>query len=231
MRHISLVLLLFACASCGRNNRHHPMHGHYPIRPGVLITLDAGHGGDDPGALSQDKKYEEKELALTTTLLVRNHLRTMGYQVQLTRDSDTFITLDDRSALANATGSTLFVSIHYNASTNRAAEGVEVYTWLAPEKGQREVQSKELAEAIHGRVLRYTQAPDRGIKQANYSVLRKTEMPAALIEGGFVTNNTELERLKDPKYLNCIAWGIAQGIDDYYTNHVPVAQQDRAAAS
>lgn len=219
MRHLISLLLALALISCGTKNRHHPCHtASYPMHRGVLITLDAGHGGSDPGALSQDKKTEEKELALATTYLVRNHLRTLGYEVQLTRDTDLFVSLDDRSALANNTGSTLFISIHYNASTNRSAEGVEVYTWRTEEEGPREEESKKLAGAIHKRVIRYTGAPDRGVKKANYSVLRKTEMPAVLIEGGFVTNETELERLKDPKYLNSIAWGIAQGTNDYLQN-------------
>ena len=209
-------LLILLCLSCSKSGHYRPTHScAYPAHRGVLITLDAGHGGHDPGAISQDKKYEEKSLALATTFMVRNHLREMGYEVQLTRDTDTFIELSDRAALANATGSTLFVSIHYNASTNRSAEGVEVYRWRAPEDGPRDIQSQALAQAIHDRVIRYSKAPSRGVKQANYAVLRKTEMPAALVEGGFVTNDTELERLKDPKYLNCIAFGIAQGIDDH----------------
>ena len=219
MRKLALFLILILCLSCGRSSHRYPCRSAaYPLRKGVLITLDAGHGGHDPGAISQDKQYEEKSLALATTFMVRNHLRQMGYEVQLTRDTDTFIELSDRSALANATDSTLFVSIHYNASTNRTAEGVEVYRWRAPDDGPRETQSQALAQAIHDRVIRYTKAPSRGVKQANYSVLRKTEMPAALVEGGFVTNEAELERLKDPKYLNCIAFGIAQGINDFYNS-------------
>ncbi len=222
MRKIIPCLLLLLSLSCGKNSHHHPTYSSpHPIRQGILITLDAGHGGHDPGAISQDKKYEEKSLALATTFMVRNHLRAMGYEVQLTRDTDTFVELSDRASLANNTHSSLFVSIHYNASTNRSAEGVEVYRWRAPEDGPRDIQSQALAQAIHDRVIRYTEAPSRGVKQANYAVLRKTEMPAALVEGGFVTNCTELDRLKDAKYLNCIAFGIAQGIDDYYNNSGP----------
>lgn len=215
MHKLIPLFLILLCFSCGRNSHHQPISSTHSTQRGILITLDAGHGGHDPGAISQDKKYEEKGLALATTFMVRNHLRQMGYEVQLTRDTDTFIELSDRASLANNTQSSLFVSIHYNASTNRSAEGVEVYRWRAPKDGSREVESKKLAQAIHDRIIRYTEAPSRGVKQANYAVLRKTEMPAALVEGGFVTNSTELERLKDPKYLNCIAFGIAQGIDDY----------------
>ncbi len=213
MRYTGLILLTLL-VSCGRLAYDSSIHTRSMGRP-LHITLDAGHGGHDPGALSKDKKTEEKNLALATTLMTKSHLERLGYRVTLTRSSDLFLPLDERADLANEIASDLFVSIHYNASTNKQAEGVEVYRYRAATDTTREEVSDELATAVLTRVLRYTNAPSRGVKQANYSVLRRTNMPAILVEGGFVTNEAELTRLQNSHYLNSIAWGIAQGIHDH----------------
>ncbi|MGE3954726.1 MAG: N-acetylmuramoyl-L-alanine amidase [Parachlamydiales bacterium] len=218
MKRLLLLLLLVGCsrAPTPTPTYQRPVCTFRHVdRHNVIITLDAGHGGKDPGALSANKQYQEKNLALATTLMVRDHLKAMGYQIHLTRTNDTFVPLTDRSKLANENKSDLFVSIHYNHSDSPTARGVEVFTFKTDVTGNRETEAKKLASTVLSQVIECTSAPSRGVKEANFSVLRRTQMPAILVEGGFLSNEIELRYLQDPRYLNSVAWGIANGIDKY----------------
>ena len=218
MRKLALLTLLLLTA-CNRSQE--PMRPicvakrFDPAKHNITITLDAGHGGHDPGARSPWGDYEEKNLALATALMTRTHLQNLGYRVIMTRSNDTFLKLPDRAKVANDAKTTLFVSIHYNAATNKDAHGVEVFSYRNPKPQERETDSQKLAADVLRKVLANTHAAERGTKKANFAVLRRTEMPAILVEGGFVTNLQEMERLKDPNYLNSIAKGIAEGVNAY----------------
>lgn len=191
------------------------------IKPPLLvqnffILLDPGHGGHDAGTQSISKpRYQEKSLNLVTAQFVKTYLKQLGYQVLMTREDDTFVSLDKRAQMANERKPTLFVSIHYNSAPSAQAQGVEVFFYQSKEKKERTIQSKHLAQAILKHVVAQTEAKSRGAKQANYAVIRETHMPAVLIEGGFVTNEAELKNLKDPLYLKRLAWGIVCGIEEY----------------
>ncbi len=180
------------------------------------ITIDAGHGGQDLGAKGRNPYCEEKRLALQTARLVKKYLAQLGYHVLLTRQSDTFIPLPKRVELANKGGTDLFVSIHYNSSRTPSAQGVEVFFCDSSENVRRANSSRRLANSILTRVIRRTQALSRGVKRGNLYVIRETEMPAVLVEGGFISNPQERAFLKDPLYLEKIARGIADGIDYYF---------------
>ncbi len=184
----------------------------FPISENPLVILDAGHGGPDEGTKVQT--VLEKRIALSTTLMTKQYLEEMGYQVKLTRAKDAFISLPKRVSIANTAGASLFVSIHYNASKNKTAKGVEVFYPGAKELWRTHA-SKRLAHCVLAGLLRQTDASSRGIKEGNFHVIRETQMPAVLIEGGFVTNFEERELLKDRDYLGKIAKGIARGIDKY----------------
>ena len=187
-----------------------------PSTDKVTIVLDAGHGGEDFGTHSAGKpQYQEKYLNLSTTLLVRNYLQQFGYQVLLTRNIDTFVSLEDRSLFANKQNPRLFVSIHYNSAPSTDAEGVEVFYYKDDSNANRVAKSKVLAQCIHNKVISNTKAKSRGVKHGNYSVIRETTMPAVLIEGGFLTNADEVLKIKDAAYMKSLALGIAQGIKDY----------------
>ena len=187
-----------------------------PKRDEVII-LDAGHGGRDPGSISHREDYEEKSLTLSTVFLIQDHLKKLGYKTVLTRNHDTYVPLHTRAEIANDLKANLFVSIHYNYSTSRDAEGVEVYVYKEEKKPNdiRIVQSKRFAQTMLCSVIERTGAKSRGVKQANFAVIRETKMPAILIEAGFLSNPSERERLHDPKYLRQLSWGIAKGIDKY----------------
>jgi N-acetylmuramoyl-L-alanine amidase len=219
-RALLLLLVLTSCTQQGAPPatvgvpRSEIPHGHPKKRiPGVLICIDPGHGGKDPGTQSTKHDTQEKRLALATALLVQNHLRVLGYETCMTRDKDVFISLNDRADLANKRKATHFVSIHYNAAPSKEAMGLEVFSFRS--KGDRETESKKLASSVLDKMLHYTSAPSRGVKEANFAVLRRTEMPAILVEGGFLSNDDELKKLRDPKYGNALAWGIAQGIHSH----------------
>ncbi len=218
-RAITLVLcfIFFAAAHAA---------GRYPVddayRPGKfgdhysemkpVVILDAGHGGTDEGA--KVRSFLEKKLTLLTTLLTKKHLEELGYRVILTRSRDTYVSLPKRVSIANKAKASLFVSIHYNASKSLEAQGIEVFYYNSDEMW-RSRASQRLADCVLGRVLDQTDGLSRGVKRGNFHVIRETEMPAVLVEGGFITNQQERGKLKDKHYLDRIAVGIAQGVDRY----------------
>jgi N-acetylmuramoyl-L-alanine amidase len=181
-----------------------------------LIVIDAGHGGDDFGTRSASKpKYHEKSLNLTTAITLNDFMRKLGYETVLTRSKDEFIALQKRADFANDREADLFVSVHYNSAPAKQAEGIEIFYYKSDENKARTSESKKLANAILDKVIKTTGAKSRGVKQENFAVIRETKMPAVLIEGGFLTNVDEMEKIKDPAYVKSLAWGIAQGIQAY----------------
>lgn len=218
-----LPLILGGCATRSIPREVSVMAAHegrgVPLKRREKIVIDAGHGGRDSGAASRKEDYEEKSLALSTAFLVQEQLKRMGYQTLLTRNHDTYIPLDARAEMANTSHADLFVSVHYNFSTSNEASGIEVF-YYKEEKNPthpRIVASKKLAQIVLGSVIDRTGSVSRGVKQANFAVVRETLMPAVLIEAGFLSNRRERERLRDPIYLNALAKGIAEGVDAYLT--------------
>jgi N-acetylmuramoyl-L-alanine amidase len=185
------------------------------------IVIDAGHGGKDLGALSKTTPpAQEKNLNLTTALMLNSFLQKMGYQTILTRGDDFFVPLDLRSNIANSNHAALFVSVHYNSAPSLNAEGVEVFYFDSQENKKRTEESKILANKVLDRVVESTECKSRGVKHGNFAVIRETTMPAVLIEGGFVTNQNEMSKLKSPGYLKTLAGGIALGINDFLKSKI-----------
>lgn len=180
------------------------------------IVLDPGHGGHDLGTHSYSpSKYQEKHLALSTTRQVKNNLEKMGYNVYMTRTRDVFVPLEQRAEFANSRQPEVFVSIHFNSAPSKEAEGIEIFYYRSDNDKKRVVESKNLGSAILKEMLRSTFAKSRGVKPGNLSVIRNTTMPAVLVEGGFLTNDGELQRIKDPHYMEKLAQSIANGIHAY----------------
>ena len=149
-------------------------------------------------------------LTLIALYEVYHALEAAGYNVVMTRTGETAGDLYQRSALANAVGADLFVSIHINASgTVPTFQGL--YTYYHPSS----TRSKNFAQAVQTAVCAATGAIDRGIASADFVVLRETNMAAVLVECGFMSNVEELERLKSDAYQQKLAEGITQGITDY----------------
>lgn len=179
--------------------------------PGVpVIILDPGHGGEDEGCTGGD--IEEKDINLAIASLVRVRLESLGYRVIMTRDTNIYLSKEDRVILANQSGADLFVSIHQNSSEDPAISGLEV--WY-DEDGIRD--SRRLAQLIRQQTLAQTGAGERELRgDAGFHVTGQTTMPACLVETGFLTNDAERNALTSAEYQERLADGITQGIDLYF---------------
>jgi N-acetylmuramoyl-L-alanine amidase len=167
------------------------------------VVIDAGHGGHDRGGIP-GQKVVEKDVALATAKRVESALKAAGIRTIMTRSSDRFVTLGGRVAIANAHRDALFLSIHYNSSTNGDAKGIETYYGGAA--------SKAVAERIHRAVVSGTGAADRRLRKGRYYVLRRTRIPAVLVECGFLTNGADAGRAKSASYQRKIAEQIAAAL-------------------
>lgn len=183
----------------------------------VTIVLDAGHGGKDSGAVAEDKTTE-KSLTLRLAPRVESLLRQRGYNVIMTRTTDEFIALSERAAIANRNNADIFVSIHFNSAGSSSAYGIEVL-YASENDVDRKINAGDqtrLAREVLNGVLKETGANSRGIKnRPELAVLRRTNMTACLIEGGFMSNPDELEKIKSDSYLDKLAIGIVNGIESY----------------
>lgn len=179
---------------------------------GPLIVLDAGHGGKDEGATV--RALQEKKLTLLTIMYTKRHLESLGYRVLLTRAKDIYVPLSKRVMLANNMKCKLFVSVHFNSAPNHMAKGLEAY--YAGDTTDRGLASRKLANYMLHYVMGETKTLSRGVKPGKHLyVVRETKMPAVLFEAGFMTNPDEWSKIKDKDYLNKIAKGICQGVDNY----------------
>lgn len=171
----------------------------------MRIVIDPGHGGSDPGAVGPNG-LKEAHVNLAVALKVAEKLRKAGVEVKLTRTSDVFIDLQPRCDIANSFGADYFVSIHCNSAGTPEAKGTETYCYKFG--GQGEV----LAKAIQAELIATTGRANRGVKTANYYVLRRTKMPAVLTELAFISNPEEERLLGSPDYQEKCATAIARGI-------------------
>ncbi|ALS27829.1 cell wall hydrolase/autolysin [Paenibacillus sp. 32O-W] len=170
------------------------------------VVIDAGHGGHDPGAKSV-LGYNEKELNLKIALKLYELLKKEpAIEPYLTRKDDTFVALDDRAKFANDLKADIFISIHGNSFTP-SATGTETY--------YNRSDSKQLAEILHQHVLKATGFKDRGVKTAGYVVIKKTTMPAVLVETGFLSNKDDAAALQKEETQNRIAQELVAGIKKY----------------
>lgn len=183
-----------------------------PKKSQPVIILDPGHGGTDEGA--KIRTLLEKKLTLRASYLIKSQLELLGYQVILTRSRDIYTSLPRRVDIANGRKPSLFVSIHFNSSKSPIAKGIEVFYYQSKQQ-ERAVSSKKLASSILKSIVAHTEALSRGVKQGNFHVIRETNMPAVLVEGGFLTNIEERSLLATATYLEKIAKGVAKGIDKY----------------
>lgn len=174
----------------------------------VDIVIDAGHGGKDPGANRDDAI--EKEITLEVAKITKTLLEESDYKVGMTRESDDYIELGNRSKIANERNAKVFVSIHCNSSEDDEGEGIETY--YTEQKG---LEDEVLAEMIQESLIKQTDANDRGIKRANYTVIVRSSMPAVLVEVGFLTDREENELLQNEEYQRKLAKGISEGIKKY----------------
>jgi len=167
------------------------------------IVLDAGHGGHDPGAANGSRLEKNDNLRMAQA--VQQRLQNAGQRVIMTRNSDVFIPLTERAAISNRNNADMFVSFHRNAFTNPTANGYETFVVTNPS-----ATTLRMAQAVHNAIVSVSGWTDRGVKQANFAVLRATNAPAMLLEYGFITNTRD-NQLFDSNF-NAIADATTRGI-------------------
>ncbi len=179
-----------------------------------IVVLDAGHGGSDPGAIGtfDGDKYQEKAVNLAVAKKVKALLEKEGIHVEMTRTSDSYLTLSERSDFANKLGAAIFVSIHSNANESADINGLEVFYSKSNNSDRYALTSKKLAGDIYKNLITATKASQRGVKTEEWYVTRTSEMPAVLIELGFITNNEEAIKLYTPSYQDSLAEAISDAI-------------------
>jgi N-acetylmuramoyl-L-alanine amidase len=195
------------------------------------VVLDAGHGGFDKGARSGFGS--EKEYALDVVRQLRPMLQAKGFKVVLTRENDVFLPLQLRAHIANQTRDSIFVSVHFNATSNREATGFEIFSLTprgAPSTADDalalsfvnmqagsavDAQSFELSVAVYHSMLGHLTEFDRGIKRARFAVLRLSTIPAILVEGGFLSETNDSKSVANPAWRTKLAEAISIGIENY----------------
>src|ERR1700682_2712614 len=167
------------------------------------VVVDAGHGGKDNGAY---RRYggAEKIATLDVAKRLDRKLRESQLKTVLTRSSDVFIPLDERVAVENSQKNSIFVSIHFNDSRRRGVHGFETY-YHAP-------YANELASRIQAKLMTIPHSMNRGVKTANFRVLRLATYPAVLVECGFLSNRLEGGEARDSEYRELLADRIAEAI-------------------
>ena len=169
----------------------------------TTVVIDAGHGGYDHGGIP-GQRIPEKEMTLDVAQRLKGLLAASGYRVVMTRDSDVFVPLPTRVAIANSYQNGIFVCIHFNSAKRIGADGIETYFYSR--------DSLSLASAVHYFVAGGAPSPNRGVRRRGFYVLRKTKIPAVLVECGFLTNPNEGQYAQSPSYRQKLAEEIAAGV-------------------
>lgn len=167
------------------------------------IVIDAGHGGFDRGGVP-GQRVPEKTMALDVAQRLEKRLRQAGYRVVMTRDSDVFVPLGERVRIANRYDDALLVCVHFNSAQREGANGIETYYY-----GN---SSASYAASIHRHLVSGTTTENRGIRQRGYYVLRRSSIPAVLVECGFLTNGAEARLVLESSYRQRLADRIADGV-------------------
>jgi len=218
-----------------------------------VIVIDAGHGGKDPGAVGY-RNYREKIVVFKISKKLEKILKSRGYKVYMTRDSDKYLKLSQRTAFANKKKADVFISIHANAVDKKnahKAHGIECY-FLSPSRSKRaeRVAAKEnsadlsemnkygkdtflkflnshkivasnklaidLQRGMLGELNKNYKVKDGGVREGPFWVLVGAQMPAVLVEVGFISHPQEAKRLVNSTYRKKIALGLANGIERYF---------------
>lgn len=224
----------------------------------LVIAIDPGHGGQDPGAIGPSGRYEKHVVLAISKELARQINATPGMRAYLIRDTDVYVERPQRARKARAAKADMFVSIHADAAENRSAWGSSVYVlstrgassqharWLANKENASDLVGGvrltkdtlsnvllDLAQSGHmkasqdaaGYVLdglkRLGKTHKPQIEFANFEVLRNSDMPAMLVETGFISNAEEEKRLFDPNHQRKVAAAVLDGIQSYFTRQPP----------
>jgi N-acetylmuramoyl-L-alanine amidase len=193
-----------------------------------LVIIDPGHGGRDEG--TKWRGVSERELTLDVALRVEGLLKIAGFRTELTRRDDSYVSLEERTRVANRERDAVFVSLHFNSENTGTSSGIDTYyarqkqapgndwAWVGlfnkPDPLPPD-SSETLAACIQSAVTSRTEARSRGIHPSNYYVVHHTRCPSVLIEGGFISNAFESQLLATEPYRDLLAQGIVEGLLRY----------------
>jgi N-acetylmuramoyl-L-alanine amidase len=224
--HLRLLVVAGACvllSSCGTGPEIRVKN---TTRSFTTVVVDAGHGGKDNGAFRRFGGAE-KNATLDVATRLAAKLRESQFRVVMTRSGDVFIPLDERAAISNRQSNAVFVSVHFNDSGRRGIRGFETY-YHSP-------VARNLAYRIQEHLMTLPGAVNRGVKTANFRVLRKAAYPAVLVECGFLSNRNEGAGARSASRRDDLADKIAEAIvDERYgkgTYRAPATTSDSAATS
>lgn len=182
----------------------------------ILIVIDPGHGGSDPGTISTINKAKESEIVLDISLKFNKLLTEAGFRTYMTRvdnlNSSLKLSLQERTDIANMLDADLFVSVHANSFTGNSISGIETF-YFADDR-----QGKTLAQFLQSELIDELKMIDRGAKSANYYVLKHTNMPSALVETGFLSNPSDAAKLVTEQYQDQVAKALFKGLVEYLEN-------------
>lgn len=182
--------------------------------PSKIVCLDAGHGGHDPGAVNMRLGLTEADLALKVVRKIKPILEANGVKVILTRTDNTALAkltsedLNKRARISNQANANAFVSVHLNSAATTEAKGMEVFSYSG-------ANTPQLAKAVHAEMQKNKTlyVKDRGLKTADFAVLRETYCIACLVEMAFISNDEDAKRVRDN--IDAYAKAIARGILNY----------------
>lgn len=183
-----------------------------PLKDRIII-IDPGHGGKDPGTVVGT--IAEKNIALKVSTLVTQKLEAAGAKVLMTRTGDTYPTREGRVDFTHANYGEIFVSIHVNYAANTSAQGTE--TFFAKTPGDMHQEDIDLATFINNQIVKNVNMNDRKVKKENFIVIANTNIPAILVELGFLSNSEDRAKLTDDQYIELFAESIYKGILEYYS--------------
>ena len=177
----------------------------------IVVVIDAGHGGEDPGAIGQSGVLEKDITLAIARRIALEAVRYPGLHVVFTRTDDRFLELTERIARTREVHAAVYVSLHANAAADSTARGVETYV----AQGARDDEGSErLASALQDGVVAATRSKDRGVRTASLYIAKAT-MPASLVELGFVTEKADARMLQDPAVQARIAAAVLHAISDF----------------
>jgi len=224
------------------------------------VIIDPGHGGADPGAIGVGG-LREKDVTLRLSKLLIAKLREMGFDVVSTRETDRTVSLEERTAIAEASNGDVFISLHGNAAPRRTVQGIETYypdanherhslrvamrengvtrdqlddlqrTLARMRIGELSPYSQRLASIVQDQLAselpaRFGKIQDLGAKKGPFYVLFLSDMPAILVETGFLTNKYDAKRLRDKAYLDSVATQISTGLQRYREGGSAIARRN-----
>ncbi|MFV8826442.1 SH3 domain-containing protein [Alkalihalobacterium sp. APHAB7] len=199
------------------NNNNQNSSGSTPSHPvptnalaGKTIVIDAGHGGSDPGAVGNGLR--EKDVTLRVSLELQKKLEAAGAKVVMTRTTDTFVSVNRRFEIANASNGHSFVSIHTNSLSNSQAHGTETF-W---NRSHQHAQSQQLAQVAQKHLVQQLKTRDRGVKEGNFGVVRYTRIPSILVELGFITNPNDANMMKQDKFYDDASDALLQALIEFH---------------